>query len=295
MIRSRLFWEMVLPYLVFLLPAAVLIWSSDGGLAAGLAGVALAGLLLAAHAAVRVAGAVQKLTASVDRMARGGAVAGLRPLPAGHPLAPLADAVRELARTLVFEINACGLANAELREETARLGTVLTGMAEGVLAVGRDERILFANPAAVALLELPVEGLVGRPVWEAVRVPALHQAARQTLSGETPPPVEIDLPRSQTVIALLAGRLPGDPCPGVVLVLHDITELRRLESLRREFVSNVSHELKTPLATIQAYTETLLDGAIHDADNNVKFLRRIAEQADRLHSLILDLAAAGPH
>jgi len=83
--------------------------------------------------------------------------------------------------------------------------------------------------------------------------------------------------------------LPSNPPPGAVLVLHDVTELRRLENLRREFVSNVSHELKTPLTTIQAYTETLLDGAINDPENNRKFLERIDEQAERLHKLILDL------
>lgn len=83
--------------------------------------------------------------------------------------------------------------------------------------------------------------------------------------------------------------MPSNPPPGAVLVLHDVTELRRLENLRREFVSNVSHELKTPLTTIQAYTETLLDGAINDPENNRKFLERIDEQAERLHKLILDL------
>ena len=72
-------------------------------------------------------------------------------------------------------------------------------------------------------------------------------------------------------------------------MLHDVSHLRRLENLRREFVSNVSHELKTPLTTIQAYTETLLDGAVDDANINRKFLQRIDEQADRLHRLILDL------
>src|SRR6185312_6936568 len=70
---------------------------------------------------------------------------------------------------------------------------------------------------------------------------------------------------------------------------HDVTELRRLERMRQEFVANVSHELKTPLASIKAYTETLLDWALHDENVNVRFLNRIEEQADRLNQLILDL------
>jgi two-component system phosphate regulon sensor histidine kinase PhoR len=83
--------------------------------------------------------------------------------------------------------------------------------------------------------------------------------------------------------------LPGTPCPGVVLVVHDTTELRRLEAMRRDFVANVSHELKTPLSSIKAYTETLRNGALADPENSQRFLMRIEEQADRLHHLILDM------
>ena len=77
--------------------------------------------------------------------------------------------------------------------------------------------------------------------------------------------------------------------PGVIIVFHDITEIHRLENMRRDFVANVSHELKTPLASIQAFAETLIDGAIHDDDNNMLFLTRIVEQSDRLNLLIQDL------
>ena len=83
--------------------------------------------------------------------------------------------------------------------------------------------------------------------------------------------------------------LPGSPPPGAVLVFHDVTELRRLERMRQDFVANVSHELKTPLASIKAYAETLLDWALHDENVNVRFLKRIEEQADRLNQLILDM------
>ena len=83
--------------------------------------------------------------------------------------------------------------------------------------------------------------------------------------------------------------LPGVPSPGVVLVFHDVTDLRRLERMRQDFVANASHELKTPLASIKAYTETLLDWALRDDSVNVRFLEHIDEQAERLNQLILDL------
>src|SRR5262249_36487933 len=84
-------------------------------------------------------------------------------------------------------------------------------------------------------------------------------------------------------------RLPGSPARGAVLVLHDNSELRRLERLRHEFVANVSHELKTPLSVIKAYVETLIEGAVDDPEHRGPFLAKIDEQADRLHALILDL------
>src|SRR4029079_8324727 len=91
------------------------------------------------------------------------------------------------------------------------------------------------------------------------------------------------------ILAVRAAGLPGDAAGGAIVVASDVSKLRRLELLRQDFVANVSHELKTPLASIKACVETLLDGALHDEDVNARFLRRIEEQADRLNQLILDL------
>jgi two-component system phosphate regulon sensor histidine kinase PhoR len=86
-----------------------------------------------------------------------------------------------------------------------------------------------------------------------------------------------------------AVQFPLHPAPGVLIVLHDVTELRSLERMRREFVSNVSHELKTPLTSIQAYADTLLDGGLKDEENNRVFVERILEQSNRLQTLIRDM------
>ena len=104
----------------------------------------------------------------------------------------------------------------------------------------------------------------------------------------------------QRYLSTTVSAVPGTSDGGVILVLHDITDLRRLENLRREFVANVSHELKTPLASIQAYSETLLAGALQDEENNETFVSRIVEQSERLSMLIQDLLSlarveAGDH
>jgi two-component system phosphate regulon sensor histidine kinase PhoR len=116
------------------------------------------------------------------------------------------------------------------------------------------------------------------------------EAVSQVLEAPSPVVVEFDSPGTQRrTLSLRATRLPGEPCPGVMVVLHDLSDLRRLENLRRELVANVSHELKTPLAAIKAYAETLRLGAVNDPEHNLAFVQRIEEQADRLHQLILDI------
>ena len=145
--------------------------------------------------------------------------------------------------------------------DNQQLATVLEAMVEGVIAVDNEERILHANITAVRLLDLKGFDVVGRRVWETIRLPQIHELFRVTLAGEDQHRMEFPVPWTYRVVAAVASRLPGDPCPGAVLVIHDVTELRRLENLRREFVSNVSHELKTPLAAITAYADTLLNGA----------------------------------
>lgn len=177
----------------------------------------------------------------------------------------------------------------EAIRDNQQLETVLEAMVEGVIAVDKEERILHANITAVRLLDLKGFDIVGRRVWEVIRLPQIHELFRVTLAGEDQHRLEFPVPWTYRMVAAVASRLPGDPCPGAVLVLHDVTELRRLENLRREFVSNVSHELKTPLSAITAYADTLMNGALDDPDVSRTFVSRICEQSERLNTLILEL------
>lgn len=173
--------------------------------------------------------------------------------------------------------------------DSALLGTVLETMIEGVMVVDGREQLVYANPAARALLEMSDRIVPGRPLLEAVRSTGIEVAVQTALATGRMHRSELDLPRKERTVALTASPLAGSAASGVVLVLQDVTELRRLERVRREFVSNVSHELKTPLTHIQAYADTLADGAVDDPDNCRKFLDRIIEQAVRLQALIADL------
>lgn len=201
----------------------------------------------------------------------------------------LAEAFNRMSRELSARVQQLQLKTQQTAEQSELFETVLGSMIEGVVVIDDRQRILYANAAAGPLLDLPTSQVAGRSLFEAARHPRVQKVVDQVLHGVPPERVEYEVPRSNAIVALIASPLPGNPPPGAVLVLHDVSELRRLENLRREFVSNVSHELKTPLTTIQAYTETLLSGALEDAQHNRQFVERIEEQAERLHHLILDM------
>lgn len=178
----------------------------------------------------------------------------------------------------------------QLQASGDRLSTVLEGMVEGVIATNERQHVLFANESAGRLLFFSPEEAQGKPLFESVRNHQLQKSVTEVLKSLEPQRMEVELEStSDRILGVTTTPLPGTPCPGLVIVLFDMTELRRLESLRQEFVANVSHELKTPLSSIKAYTETLIRGAMEDPEISKTFLLRIEEQADRLHQLILDL------
>lgn len=178
---------------------------------------------------------------------------------------------------------------AELEQDSELLKTVLGTMVEGVLVVDVSEQVLFANAAVRSLLNIERRDVIGRPLVEVVREPRIREAAQRVSAAHEAVHSEFEIGRQKKTVALSAAALGSSRFQGVVLVLHDISEIRRLERLRRDFVSNVSHELKTPLTSIQAYADTLLDGALEDSAHNRTFLERIVQQSERLQSLIVDL------
>jgi len=178
-----------------------------------------------------------------------------------------------------------------LFEELLRTTRVLNSMLEGVVAVDRSLRILAANPAARELLAMSADPVPGRLLVELVRFPKLTSMVEQTLKSQRK--LEGDVEVGSTNRRYLRIRLlplPGDRDPmGVLITVSDETRLKRLEGMRRDFIANVSHELKTPLAAIKAYAETLLLGALEDQEKNVQFVERISQQAERLDGLIRDM------
>jgi len=247
-------------------------------LAAG-AGVILAAMLGAAasHAAGR---SVRDLTRAARRMADGDLSELSVPRGPGE-LADVAAALERLARDLAAHFD-------KLTRERDLLGAVLAAMEEAVLVLRPDGRLLLSNETAGHLLSLPGTAH-GQPLIETVRFPALLDAVHQAAAG-TAARLELVLkgpPRRE-----LLGRaapLPAGSEAAVVVVLRDVTELRRLEAMRRDFVSNASHELRTPVAAIRGYAESLAHGALDDRPTAERFVAGLSRQAERLTALVDDL------
>ncbi len=252
-----------------------LVWTAAGV-------TALGALALAFWLARRITRPLQELTEGVERIA-GGAY--------GHKVyAGGKDEIGILSRTFNHMSERLAEQFAQLDEERQQLRAILSGMVEGVIALDAEQRILFVNDRAVQLLDLEAQPIIGRKLWEVFRQRGLQQLVRRALGNVENCSEELTLNGQATKnVTVHAAPLQGASPRGVVLVLHDTSELRRLERLRQEFVANVSHELKTPLSVIKANVETLLDGAVDDLEHRGPFLERIADQSERLNALILDL------
>lgn len=180
----------------------------------------------------------------------------------------------------------------ELTAERNQVTAILDGMAEGVVAIDQQGRILLVNAAAGVLFGLVERPVSGQSLFETIRHPELHELAHTVLRERRRRIKDVSLFQPQERIL----RLHAVPCqacgpagPCAVLVIQDVTESHRYEQLRREFVANVSHELKSPLTSIRSLTETLLGGALDDPANKRRFVELIDQDAARLASLIDDL------
>jgi two-component system phosphate regulon sensor histidine kinase PhoR len=206
-------------------------------------------------------------------------------VPDPRELAELAESFNRMADQLQRRIGS-------LAQQNIEQNAVLTSMAEGVLAVDSQERIISSNVASGRLLGFDQVQAQGRRLQEVVRNADLSRFISRALAGQDSIEADILLHGDRERVMQARGSalhdLEGRPI-GAVIVLNDITDFRRLEDIRRDFVANVSHELKTPVTSIKGFVETLLDGAMRDPSDAERFLRIIAKQADRLHAIIEDL------
>jgi len=247
----------------------------------------LVALVVACGIGIFVAGRVTRPVVEMQAIARQmseGQFAVRAPVRSPDELGALGRALNVMALRLREQIH-------NLETERAKATAILDGMVEGVVAVDGQECILLMNERARAMFGVgPARG-EGKPFLEVIRNADLHEIFRsgRTAGGVFRHELRLRTPTDRTLrVTAVPLRLAGED-PGLVLVIDDVTELRRLEQVRTEFIANVSHELRTPLTAIQGYLETLLGGALEEREHARRFVEIAFRHTERLGRLLNDL------
>jgi two-component system phosphate regulon sensor histidine kinase PhoR len=242
------------------------------------------GALLAALLARSVQRPVALIAGFVGAIARGERPARLP--RAGHgQLGSLAAAVDDMADQLEQRFE-------RIQRDAAEIRAILASMVEGVLATDADQRVLLMNAAAAEILGTRPEAAQRRRVWEVSRLPELGDLLQRCTRSGRPESLEIARPGDLNDRALRLTAAPLTDAGGLwgcVVVLHDLSEMRRLERVRRDFVVNVSHELKTPLTAMRGFLETVLADETMTEATRQRFLQRARDNTDRLVAIVTDL------
>ncbi len=250
-----------------------------------------AGVIIAICAAIISLAISKKISRPVEQMTEGarhfasGKLDMRLSIPNVVELAELAKALNEMSRELDSRIKT-------ITEERSHIQAVLSSMVEGVLAVDSSGHIVSINEAAGRLLCIDKEKVDGLNIEEAIRNPKLQQYVKNTLENRQVAETEsFAINDGSCFLQLHGSALTNDKSEntGAVFVLHDITSTHQLEEIRRDFVANVSHELKTPITSIKGFAETLLEGAINEPEQSERFLKIIVKHSDRLTAIIEDL------
>ncbi len=201
------------------------------------------------------------------------------------------DEIGELAQSLNQMSEQLKAKIQTIADDRNQMRAVLGSIIEGVMAIDKNEKIILFNPALEKMFNLNKNKAMGRFFYEVIRNNDLNNILKEAMQRKTLVTKELNLFLPEEKIFQVHALPAKDKkdISGVIAVLHNITEIKKMEKMRIEFVANVSHELRTPLTSIKGFIETLKDGAIDDSQNNRRFLDIIETHAERLNNLINDL------
>ncbi|MBF0225225.1 MAG: PAS domain-containing protein [Desulfobacterales bacterium] len=206
-------------------------------------------------------------------------------VPDIHEIGEVVKVMNEVAASLHERIRT-------IIDQKNKFEAVLSSMTEGVIAIDLNEKIISANPAAKKIFRCLNTEIEGRNLHEVIRYPGLHKFVKTSISSSEP--IEEDIISfsvDEQILHTKSAPLKNseDKINGILIVIDDVTQLRRLENVRRDFASNVSHEIKTPLTAIKGFVETLIHESIDNPDEVNRFLLIIAKHVNRLEAILEDL------
>ncbi len=251
--------------------------------------MALLAALSAWFIARRISKPLEQMKLGAERFSRGDFAGRMREEGA-EEVAGLARALNEMAVQLNDRIQT-------IVSQHSQLQAVFASMVEGVITVDTEERIIEVNQSGAQLLNVDPEKIKGKSILLAIRNTHLQNFVKNALASASPMEGEFSsrmgADGQEKYFYAHGARLQDSQghISGALIVINDVTNLRRLESMRRDFVANVSHELKTPITSIEGFAETLLDGALEEPESARRFVEIIGKQAARLHAIVEDLLA----
>ena len=253
--------------------------------------IALGGLVIAFIAAIISLLVTQRITRPIEQMKKWsesisrGDFDFNPPEAKSEEIESLSKAMNQMAKDLKGRIDF-------ITRQRNQIEAVLASMVEGVVAVDAQQRVLSLNQAAGKMLGCDPKGAPGKTIQEIVRNTDFHDFVLMALQSEAPVEEELVLAGRHERYFKVRGMALRDAQAkriGALVVLNDMTQVTKLENMRRDFVANVSHEIKTPITAIKGFVETLLDGALDDKENATRFLEIISRHTDRLKSIVEDL------
>jgi len=237
--------------------------------------------LLAILVAERTVRPIRRLTREAARMAEGDLSAAVEPATRDE-IGQLGHAFNRMAAELQDKMEAVG-------EERRLLATVLSRMSDGAIITDGAEQVRLINPAAARLLNTTDSEAVGRSFAQVVRHHKIIDLWRRSRERGEQLEETVEMYRQDVFLRAIVTPLDEEGMEGSLTILQDLTRVRRLETVRRDFVSNVSHELRTPLASLKALVETLRDGALEDPKAAGRFLNSVETEVDALTQMVQEL------
>lgn len=240
-----------------------------------------AAVVVAVIIAGRTSRSIHRLTQVANRMAAGDLDARLHLAPPDD-LGDLTRAFNHMGDQLRDQVH-------NLADERGRLAAVLDNMADGVLITDDMGRVSMINPAATRLLSVDAEEAIGRSFAEVAQHHELIESWQEGFVQRQEQMTAVEIDRKGTFVQMIVSPLDTVEGQGCLVILQDLTRIRRLETVRRDFISNISHELRTPLASLKALVETLRDGAIDDPPAAERFLSHAEYEVDALTQMVEEL------